>query len=968
MTTPRRGTAAAITILTILIAVLLPGLALAQSGSYTCRWVARTGGGFALECTPVGTATPRPTSTPRPTATATRVPPTSTPTATATNTPMPPPSATPTTLPPVQATGPLTVNVPLLLDASPGDDRLNANNRAIIWVGDISPAGGYSQARLIGRDEGLSVYVQAMTPLAGGAFALTVNGRTYPGTYGAADGWDYGGTGVGWRGWGASRLIPWAELGGAPQPGDAWALTLKSVGGGQWTGTLHWGLPDYSGREGTHTVTVPLLRDASLGGGTDCAHDDDPLRVPQLSPDWFRDWGGVSRGAWGEGTISLGAIPYASVQNQWYTTDWPCFAQYVSAWAMPQLPAGAQITGAWLDVNYFGHSWPGPTDPPFDDTRTVFQAFEVAPAFDEATVAWDTAPQAGENVSWTLLDTCAAGTDCFGWRSLDVTEIVRRAHAGGRTEAGVLFYTAAGSFHSGKYFDTREGGAPPVVRISYTVSGEPTWTPTAPPPAPPSATPTATSAPPATATPTIAPSATPTRAAPTATSTPSIPPPPVTGRAFYLSPAGNDSAAGTLSAPWRSFARAWQSLRPGDTLLLLDGTYTETMRPTISGEPGAPITVRAQNDGAVTIDAGGNDVVVALGDHHAGHGNWFVIEGIVGRNGSESVFKVVGDNNILRRVSAYDVNPDGNALVILLWGDNNLVEDAVAAGTGRYMYDVFQGSGNTLRRVFAMWKRWDGKRFCGVTWPNGNNIGVYNASNTTVENAIAYGRSLTGIFIQANHDEVIAENNYILGSMALLQGRDYNGSVWHYGSPTWPDVTRPGPTVNPSTPGANCDNAVTRWEWGNLRSGFSMWGQGTVRNNVFRDILATGNMGTGFNAAQPYTSGEKYNNVVDHATLWGNGADIPNWEAAWGGNISLRMDGVNEPTNSRIAGSKWAEQGEGARLQYRYVNRQLTDQPLLPWPMEGRIQAELGISVNAIVVAALDQAAGGRTPFPVPGR
>ena len=44
------------------------------------------------------------------------------------------------------------------------------------------------------------------------------------------------------------------------------------------------------------------------------------------------------------------------------------------------------------------------------------------------------------------------------------------------------------------------------------------------------------------------------------------------------------------------------------------------------------------------------------------------------------------------------------------------------------------------------------------------------------------------------------------------------------------------------------------------------------------------------------------------------------------------------------------------RLNWRYVNRTLTDAPLLPWPMESRVLAELGISVGAI----WDKYAGGQ--------
>ena len=42
-------------------------------------------------------------------------------------------------------------------------------------------------------------------------------------------------------------------------------------------------------------------------------------------------------------------------------------------------------------------------------------------------------------------------------------------------------------------------------------------------------------------------------------------------------------------------------------------------------------------------------------------------------------------------------------------------------------------------------------------------------------------------------------------------------------------------------------------------------------------------------------------------------------------------------------------QGEGARLTHRYIDGELTNEPLWPWPMEDRIQSELGISVTDLM-------------------
>ena len=59
---------------------------------------------------------------------------------------------------------------------------------------------------------------------------------------------------------------------------------------------------------------------------------------------------------------------------------------------------------------------------------------------------------------------------------------------------------------------------------------------------------------------------------------------------YYISPDGKDSNVGTLTFPWRSIQRANESLRPGDTVYLREGYYTETIRPTNSGTPANSIT------------------------------------------------------------------------------------------------------------------------------------------------------------------------------------------------------------------------------------------------------------------------------------------------------------------------------------------------------------------------------------------
>ena len=45
---------------------------------------------------------------------------------------------------------------------------------------------------------------------------------------------------------------------------------------------------------------------------------------------------------------------------------------------------------------------------------------------------------------------------------------------------------------------------------------------------------------------------------------------------YYLSPDGDDDAAGTETDPWQTIGFGRQQLAPGDTLHLLPGEYVET--------------------------------------------------------------------------------------------------------------------------------------------------------------------------------------------------------------------------------------------------------------------------------------------------------------------------------------------------------------------------------------------------------
>jgi hypothetical protein len=75
---------------------------------------------------------------------------------------------------------------------------------------------------------------------------------------------------------------------------------------------------------------------------------------------------------------------------------------------------------------------------------------------------------------------------------------------------------------------------------------------------------------------------------------------------YYLATNGADAHSGTSAKSWATFDHAWSGMRPGDTLLVKDGIYMQSIAPTVSGTPGNPIIIKAERDGSAIIDGGGS--------------------------------------------------------------------------------------------------------------------------------------------------------------------------------------------------------------------------------------------------------------------------------------------------------------------------------------------------------------------------
>ena len=72
-------------------------------------------------------------------------------------------------------------------------------------------------------------------------------------------------------------------------------------------------------------------------------------------------------------------------------------------------------------------------------------------------------------------------------------------------------------------------------------------------------------------------------------------------KTYYVSTSGNDSHPGTISQPFRTIAKASNVTKPGDTCILREGTYRETIEPVTSGKPYAPITYTSYPGETATV-------------------------------------------------------------------------------------------------------------------------------------------------------------------------------------------------------------------------------------------------------------------------------------------------------------------------------------------------------------------------------
>jgi hypothetical protein len=388
---------------------------------------------------------------------------------------------------------------------------------------------------------------------------------------------------------------------------------------------------------------------------------------------------------------------------------------------------------------------------------------------------------------------------------------------------------------------------------------------------------------------------------------------------YYASPTGTGNGLSATS-PFK-ISNFWPVASPGKTLCLMDGTYTSDGSmilppPRLNGASGLPITIRAVNDGKVLITGQGTQPPAKLN-----YNDWFAIEGINACCSSKTVVEVShSNNNVIRRVAAWDAADNNSEIFGVHDGLYNLLEDVAGWGTARKIFQMsYGGDYTTIRRAWGRWER------STVVGPKMTYTLAYNNYHTTCENCLGtwsgqgmpqtytlmdyYGQPWTGTGA-GTYTNAGVDQPYGIFAVDREDG-DKNAYARLLGS-----LAYVLPTDNFKAPQVIFALKLDSIEIKDTAV-YVAPGTNASVNPFVLSGLATG-------SAQ-YLSGE-------NLTAFGGASSI--FDKAW---LLGNVWAASSPISGYAPGENILNTARGANLAYRYQDGSLTDQPLWPWPMNQRI-------------------------------
>jgi hypothetical protein len=276
--------------------------------------------------------------------------------------------------------------------------------------------------------------------------------------------------------------------------------------------------------------------------------------------------------------------------------------------------------------------------------------------------------------------------------------------------------------------------------------------------------------------------------------------------AYYISPTGSDAGPGTKAQPFRSFPHALSQLAPGDTLIVLDGNYASSAgtgylavdcaqgatackgQPCENGEPGRPITVRAEHERQATLRSESRSSSAPI--QVTSCSGW-LIEGLTAivednpagdPSAGSPVFAFQSSDLWLRRLLVSGHNRYLNSHPVAILESNSVVvEESEIYDFASSGVSVWLSNDVVLRRNYINPRGamdvpggWDS----GYAWAN-NGISFAHSARGIAENNVLEGDFARGIAIDAGLGGIGASDDHVIaGNLVRLAANSRDAGLF----------------------------------------------------------------------------------------------------------------------------------------------------------------------------------------------
>ena len=218
-----------------------------------------------------------------------------------------------------------------------------------------------------------------------------------------------------------------------------------------------------------------------------------------------------------------------------------------------------------------------------------------------------------------------------------------------------------------------------------------------------------------------------------------------TGNVFYIAPNGDNNNVGSEALPWRNLNHAVYALKAGETVLVKNGTYQESLYINKSGLPGKPITYKAYLGHKPKIEINKKQLEGIL-IQGASYINVEGFEVVYTAPGAEAAKGEQTDNGI-------DISNADSALPHHINIKNNNVHGFPGGGIFTVLADYVTFEGNTVWGN-AVWAKW-------------GNSGISMYQNVDFDQKTGYHMIIRGNTVYKNENKL---PSYAIGSTTITDG------------------------------------------------------------------------------------------------------------------------------------------------------------------------------------------------------